>query len=66
MTAKHIHFIMFDQLHHDYLCCTGPAHLKARHLHRFASKGMRNAGERDRSSCSSSSEPRNRLTQVHR
>jgi len=41
MAAKNVLYIMFDQLRHDYLSCSGHPHLKTPHLDRLASKGVR-------------------------
>ena len=41
MTEKNILFIMFDQLRHDYLGCSGHPHLKTPNLDKLASKGVR-------------------------
>ncbi|MGJ8625892.1 MAG: sulfatase-like hydrolase/transferase [Sulfitobacter sp.] len=41
MTVKNILYIMFDQLRHDYLSCSGHPHLKTPHLDRLAAKGVR-------------------------
>ena len=39
--AKNILFIMFDQLRHDYLSCTGHPHLHTPHLDALAARGVR-------------------------
>lgn len=41
MAVKNILYIMFDQLRHDYLSCSGHPHLKTPHLDRLAAKGVR-------------------------